>query len=131
MKTLSENETFTVYQEFETVFIKNKSNNSTVTIDSFYGDPTCSFIDIKNSQIIIGGNQLIVWDIIKQKKTNLEKINYIHSIKKVDTNSIQVLTDPWSKDSSIWQLDLKSLEVKKVKDFNKYKNKPFSENITW
>ena len=41
----------------------------------------------------------------------------------------EFLTDPWHKDSAIWEIDIETLELKKIRDFLDYQGKEYTENV--
>ncbi|MGD1837575.1 MAG: hypothetical protein ACPKPY_05905 [Nitrososphaeraceae archaeon] len=47
------------------------------------------------------------------------------------TNIIEILTDPWSEKSAIWEFDIDSLEFVKIRDFIKYQKTEFTNKIEW
>ena len=60
-----------------------------------------------------------------------ENFEWIHSIRIKDNNTVEILTDPWSRKSSIWELNIENAELKKIKDFPEYINKEYTEVVNW
>lgn len=114
---------------YEEAYLTNNSTNNHIHIGSFYGDPTCAFINEDNSWGVVGGEFLILfkdYELIK-----IDEIELVFDLKLIDKNTIQILTDPWSEHPFIWQLNVESLVCIKVQSFEKYKDKEHTENIEW
>ena len=63
-----------------------------------------------------------------------EKVEQIFAFKALDACSVQILTDPWTDTSAIWQLDIapgSPVQLYKVKDFGAYRNEPYTEDVVW
>ena len=56
---------------------------------------------------------------------------WIHDIKQIDTNKVQILNEPFASNSAIWELDMLITKFTKIKDFDSYKNKEYTELIEW
>lgn len=65
MKVLCKNNLYVIEHEFETVFLRNRSNGSFVCIGDFYGDPTDAIIDTDNRFCAVCGCGIIVYYIKK------------------------------------------------------------------
>jgi hypothetical protein len=48
-----------------------------------------------------------------------------------DRNTVEILIDPWGDNSAIWELNIINMEFKMKSAFNKYKDKPYTENVEW
>lgn len=81
-----------------------------------------------NSWSVVGGEILI---FIKDfKLISINEIKDIFALKPMDENNIQILTDLWAEDSSIWQLNIESMECIRIQSFDKYKEE-YTEDIDW
>lgn len=58
---LAENRNYIVYNDYETVFLRKKSDNSEITIGDFYGDPAGALIDEEEHFIAIYGCGVIIY----------------------------------------------------------------------
>lgn len=114
---------------YENVYLTNNRTKEYIYIGSFYGDATCAFISENNSWCVVGGDILILFRDCKSLKIN--EIKDVFDLKLIDENNIQILTHPWSVHSSIWQLNIESLEYTRIQIFDKYKDKEYTENIEW
>lgn len=113
---------------YEDAYLINNDTKENMYIGSFYGDPTCAFISNDNSWSVVGGEILI---FIKDfKLININEIKDIFALKPMDENNIQILTDPWAEDSSIWQLNIESMECIRIQSFDKNKEE-YTEDIDW
>lgn len=78
--------------------------------------------------MLLGGEILI---FIKDfKLISINEIKDIFALKPMDENNIKILTDPWAEDSSIWQLNIESMECIRIQSFDKYKEE-YTEDIDW
>lgn len=131
-RTLSETDQFHLGNLFEDIYLIEKQSDKKFYLGNTYGDPVCGIISDDNSFCVVGGAEgLIIWkneEIVKIKNSYFLSI---FDIKQTDKNSIKILVDPWSDNSSIWQLDIRTLEYIKVKDFPHYRDKEYTENIVW
>ena len=131
MNTLYETDRLKLENEFETTFLTDKKSGQTLMEDDFYGDPNCGLIDKDNKWAIVAGEHLTIWTPKKWKRIENEDLKWIHSIRIKDVEMVEVLTDPWSKKSAIWEINVKTLEFKKIRDFNDYIDQEYSENVNW
>jgi hypothetical protein len=124
---------FLLYNLYETVFLYDYECKVSYEIyDMFYGDPQCGVIFDEYNLVFVGGNHLIYWiKNCEAKVIGKDDINWVHDIKMNNDNTIKILTDPWSKNSAIWLLDIKTLKYKKVRDFNDYVDRDYTEHVVW
>lgn len=114
---------------YEEAYLINTETKENIYIGYFYGDPTCAFISDDNSWSVVGGEVLVL--IKNYKIITIDEIRDIFAFKPIDKDNIQILTHPWSEDSSIWQLNIESVECTKIQPFDKYKDKEYTEDIDW
>lgn len=145
-ETLQYNSNFKVLDEsfmmilghvFEKVYCIEKSTRKETPIFDFYGDPTCGLIGSRNDWFLLGGDILI----LKTDKDNtvqpISNLTDIFELKLIDDYSALILTDPWSAKSAIYKLTIelnatiRKIEVEKIRAFNEYYNKPYSDSIEW
>ena len=131
MNTLYETDRLKLENEFEATFLTDKKSGKTLMEDDFYGDPNCGLIDKDNKWAIVAGEHLTIWTPKKWKRIENEDLKWIHSIRIKDLEMVEVLTDLWSKKSAIWEINVKTLEFKKIRDFKDYKDQEYSENVDW
>lgn len=136
-KILFENKVTIVGHIYEIAYYHNKLTKEELPIFEFENDPTCAIIGQNNDWCLIGGDVLILktWNDNTLKLVN--NLEQIFDLKYIDEYTAQILTDPWSENSAIWQISIdlnnitQPLILSKIKDFKEYFNKPYSENIEW
>ena len=60
-----------------------------------------------------------------------ENFKWIHSLRIKNLNIGEILIDPWSEISAIWELNIETNELSKIKNFTKYSDKEYSESVKW
>jgi hypothetical protein len=55
----------------------------------------------------------------------------VYALRTRSDNTVEILIDPWTDDSAIWTLDVKTLQVKKVRDFGDYKEREHTDEVVW
>ena len=131
MNTLYETDRLKLENEYEATFLTDKLTGKTLLEDDFYGDPNCGLIDKDNKWAIVAGEHLTIWTPKKWKRIEDEDLNWIHSIRIKNFETVQILTDPWKSNSAIWEINVKTFEFRKVRDFKDYKDQEYSENVNW
>lgn len=136
MNVLFETDKLRIEHEFENAYLIEKSSGKELMFDDFYGDPECGLISMNNDWAIIAGEHLTVWRANKKKNQQVVRIDddelkWIHDIRLKTDNVIEILTDPWSEKSSIWKLNIDSLQFSKLRDFKDYFETEHTENIDW
>ncbi|AXP82939.1 hypothetical protein CJ739_3880 [Mariniflexile rhizosphaerae] len=131
MNILYETEKLKLEFEHELVQLKEKSSGKILFEEEFYGSPNCGIIDSNNNWTIIGGIHLILWKPTQRKKYRNESFEWIHSLRIKNEKIVEILTDPWSENSSIWELNIENAELNKIKDFADYRNKEYTEFVEW
>ncbi|MCL1668581.1 hypothetical protein M2T82_10955 [Elizabethkingia ursingii] len=114
---------------YERIYLVKKSNNEFIFIDEMYGDPCCGIISIDNKYCIIGGYELILW--VNGKSIIFEDLKDIYNIRKTSDDEYEILIDPWSENSSIWRFNVISKSLVKLRNFDKYKNEEYTDNVIW
>ncbi|MBD8491343.1 hypothetical protein IFO69_21515 [Echinicola sp. CAU 1574] len=131
MNTLYETDKLKLENEFEATFLTDKKSGKTLMEDDFYGDPNCGLIDKDNKWAIVAGEHLTIWTPKKWTRINDEELKWIHSIRIKNSETVEILTDPWNDNSAIWEIDTRTFDFKKIKDFEDYKDQEYSENVIW
>lgn len=116
---------------FETAYITNKNTGESTFIGDFIGDPSCGFISSDDKWCLIGGSTLILWTEEKITEINDKNLHWACKIRQTDINTVEILVDQWKNNSSIWELNIKTAERRKIKDFDNYKNQKYTDNIDW
>lgn len=131
MNIFYETDKLLIENEYEVVFLIDKETNQVLVEEGFYGDPTCGLIDENNEWAVIAGENIIIWTSQGIKKIEDKDLTWVHALRLKNNHTIELLIDPWNEKSSIWELDIKTLGYKKIRNFNDYQNKEFAEITIW
>ena len=134
MKTkniLDETNSLLLSYKYETVWLKDKSSNTTLYEQECYGDPTSGLIDIKSKWALIADEYLTLWRLNKVTVIKDEKLKWIYDMRLKSNELVELLIDPWSDNAAIWEININTLKFKKVKDFLDYQNKEYQESVLW
>ncbi|PQA93923.1 hypothetical protein SAMN05421796_1212 [Chryseobacterium piscicola] len=131
MKIIDETDKLKLEIEQESSVLTEKTSGIILLNEQFYGNPSCGIIDPENNWAIVAGIHLTFWKPSKTIKYHNENFEWIHSIRIKDKNTVEILTDPWSEKSSVWELNTENAELKKIKDFPEYINKEYTELVNW
>ena len=131
MHILDETDKYFIGHIYEDAYLIDKRNGQEILHDDFYGDPTCGLISKSDKWAIIAGEHIIIWKNGKTTKIDKQEIKWVHSIRTSDDEVVEILVDPWTDKAAIWTLDLNNFEIKKVKDFDDYKEKERADNVVW
>lgn len=128
-RILAQSSRFLLGNIYEDAFLINKLDGSVIGLGDFYGDPTCAAIAPSQSWVALGGeDRLVVW---YDGKVTEKMLNSPFDMRIHDEQCLEILTDPWSQLSAIWQLRIGSFDLIKVRDFPDYIHKEYQENVNW
>lgn len=130
-KLLYETNKFAIGHIYENAYLIEKSSNKIVFLHSFYGDPNCALISEDNTWGIIGGSSLLLFTIKETIEMQNLKLEWISGLRQIENFKVEILIDPFSENSAMWELDILTGEKRKVKDFFKYRDLPYTEKIEW
>ena len=105
MNIIDETEKLKLEFEHESAILTEKSSGKILLEDEFYGNPNCGIIDSENKWAIIAGIHLTFWKPNTSKKYQNESFKWVHSLRIKDEITVEILTDPWSEKSSVWELN--------------------------
>lgn len=131
MNLLYETNSLRLENEGETAFWVSKPFGKVLLEDYFYGDPTCGLIDSDNQWAIVAGEHLAIWTPQKWQRIDDEGLRWIHALRVKNHNTVEILIDPWSERSAIWEIDVQTFEFRKVMDFDTYKDKEYKNIVEW
>lgn len=97
----------------------------------FYGDPSCGLISNDNKWCLVGGSTLRLWTGSEVFEIKDDNLNWACKFRQVDANKVEILIDPWSDNSSVWELNIQTRENRKIKDFANYKDREYTDDIEW
>ena len=136
-KILFENTVMMVGNVFETAYCYNKLTKEEFAIFQFDNDPTCATVGKNNDWCLVGGDVLVLKTWFDNTLRMIGDLKNIYGLKTYNAYTIQILTDPWTAQSAIWQLEIdlnkltKPISLTKVKDFKEYFDKPYTGQIVW
>lgn len=96
-----------------------------------YGNASCGLVGLINEWAAIGGERLVIWFDNKLQEINDPKLIWIHDMRQVGDEEIEILTDPRLDNSAVWKLNLRTLAKRKIKNFEEHRDKPYQEKIEW
>ncbi|TAJ14710.1 hypothetical protein DMA11_04030 [Marinilabiliaceae bacterium JC017] len=136
MKVLFETDQLIIEHEFESAFLIDKSSGKKVVSDDFYGDPECGLISSNNDWAIIAGEHLTAWRKSVPEEDQLvrienEDLQLIKEMRLKTQDTIEILIDPWSEKSVIWEMNINDLSYKKIKDFPNSQETKYTDKIDW
>ena len=135
--TLFENAVMLIGHFFEIAYCYNKLTGEETEIFEFYNDPTCTLVGKNNDWCLVGGDLLVLKIWIDNSLRKLDQLKDVFDLKSVDEYTVLILNDPWSEESAIWQLSIDLTKLTqptalfKVRDFNDYIEKPYSDKVIW
>ena len=124
-KKLAESQNYIVGHIFESGYIINKRNGKQSHIGDSYGDPTFGLIDRKENWALLLGHGSYLWtaDKIKNVSTEFfasEKLfENPFDAKQINDIEVEILEDPWSDNPCIFNLNIQTNVIKKVRTFKK------------
>ncbi len=131
VKPLDEIDSYVLFSEHEDVFLFDKDLNKEVWRTSMYGNVTCGLLGLVNEWAAISGERLLIWVDNKFQEINDPEMIWIHDMRQISDDEIEILTDPWSDNSAVWKLNVRTFVKRKIKKFDKYRNSPYQEKIEW
>jgi hypothetical protein len=131
IKPIDETDLYVLFKEFEDVFLFEKDTGREIWRTSMYGEADCGIVSLSNEWVIAGGVKLILWKNEKLKEIEDEDLKWCHSLRQTEETEVEILTDPWSEHSSIWKFNIMDETKFKIRDFNEYKGKVYTENVIW
>lgn len=120
---------------YKDVQLLDKKSNQILFTDGFYGDPFCGLIDTDNRYSIVGGKHLTLWTCYDGRsevtKFETREFSNIEKLRSIERDTIEILIDPWSEYGAIWQLIISNKSLSKISNLVEYKNKPYTDDISW
>ncbi|MBC9933018.1 hypothetical protein [Chitinophaga qingshengii] len=95
----------------------------------FYGDPTCAIIGQNDQWATMGGaNGLTIW---QQGVTSDIHIENVFALREFDPVTIHVLTDPWREEAAVWEINLVTFSIQRLRSFPDYLNQEYTDDVNW
>lgn len=127
-RKLAENKLLKVGGVFEDGLLFNKRSRKVTHLGWFYGDPCCGLVDKNGNWAIIGSKAVRIWAHDEVKDLN---IDWAFDMRLNTDGLVEILTDPWSPDSSVWRLDPRTFEHEKIRPFQDYIGKAYTDEVRW
>lgn len=131
MPILYETDDLILENVYESTWLKEKSTDKILFEDEFDSDPECGLIDADNSWAIVAGEHVTIWTPQNTKKITDGSLKWVHSLRLKNPSTVEILIDPWSKNASVWEIDIHTFELHKVRDFDDYKDKEYTAEVVW
>ncbi len=116
---------------WEQAYLYKKNENSEILLCEFYGICDAGKICDDENWCIVGGEIIAVWRDGQITIIDNDDLKWVHDIRLKNKNTAEILIDPWSVKSAIWELDIKCMEFKMITMFDTYKEKPYVKNVEW
>ena len=117
--------------EYEYAYLIDNKTNKEVYMGGFYGDPCCAIIDNKGTWCVFGGETINIL-VFGFKIAIIDKpeLKWVMKLRQTGNFVIELLIDPWSEYGAVWQLDVRTLESKKLRPFD-LSSEPNTADIDW
>ena len=131
MQILCETDELILEHSYELVQLRSKPLDVILFKDEFYGDSSCGLIGQRGEWAFVGGFKVSIWAHNKLVDIHDKEILPVHSARQKQKYTVEILVDPWSEFPSVWELNILTMKKEKIRDFNEYRNKPYSEIVNW
>jgi hypothetical protein len=74
---------------------------------------------------------IAIWKKGKVTRIEKEEARSVHAMRTVVGNAVDILVDPWSTKSAIRLLDLNNFALRKVRDFEDYRESERTDDVVW
>ena len=128
-RVLAESGNLIVVHCYEDASIYFKKTKEKFYIGDFYGDPTCALVGPDEDWVLVGGEHLTLWQ--GGLTASIAGIHWICGLRLVDSETVDILTDPWTSDSAVWRMTIPDRRLVKVADFPWYREKPYTDDVEW
>ncbi|NLR82359.1 hypothetical protein [Chitinophaga eiseniae] len=114
---------------YENGYLFHLATKEVTCINWCYGNPTCAVISNDEQWAVIGGGEILtVW---KDHTTFDIALGWPYDMRQSGPVTVHVLTDPWMEDAAVWELNIATLDVQKLRDFHDYIGKVYTERVIW
>lgn len=114
----------------ESIYLLNRQTQQIELLDSFYGNPACAIIAQNHQWILMGGDHLSLYDICSGHLSEIA-LPWVLAMRQTDTWKASILTDPWSEEAAVWEIDVQTKKLCKTRPFPDYIDQPYREDILW
>ncbi|WP_423737151.1 hypothetical protein [Chitinophaga caseinilytica] len=113
----------------ENAYLLDLLAEKVIYIGFFYGDALCGIISQKGDWMAVGGSDGFAVrrnDLIRR----FEGMN-VYDMRQSGPESLLILEDPWMEDAAIWEFNVRTALLEKVRPFPDYARQPYTENVIW
>jgi hypothetical protein len=128
---IQETEKYILGNIWDQSYLFDKVKKREFLLCAFYGEPDCGVINDSCNWSVVGGDIIAIWNKQKVSIIEADELKWVYDVRIKDSNTVEILIDPWSNNSSVWELEIDSLKYKKICDFEKYKEKPYTDDVEW
>ena len=126
--THAETTTLSLVSLYESGYLLHIDTQKVTSLGPFYGNPTCGLISHDSQWVVMGGAHLIVW---RQGVLTEIPTKEIFAVRQTDTEKVHILTDPWDPACAVWELNISTLVLQKIRPFTDYLGRAYTETVIW
>lgn len=132
LQLLDETDELVLGHRSEDAYLLRKCDSRCLFEDDFYGDPSCGYISRQHTWAVVAGEHVAVW---RASSENIllpsTALQWVHAVRLVDADLLELLTDPWGKHPAVWRLAPLTGTYWKVTDFLTYQQQPYTDHVIW
>jgi hypothetical protein len=141
LHVLAESRQFVLGNSYESVVVVRKADSSQFAAGEHYGDPKVGLISPSEEWFVTGGEGLLCYSVSAGLQSFFRqgcppvpagtKVRYwpVHSARFESESVVRVLIDPWSEYASVWELDLKSSSISKLREGPRLHGQPYQDVV--
>jgi hypothetical protein len=130
-RIIQETDLYVLGYIWEYAYLVDKVNGSETFLCEFYGVCDSGVLSPNNDWCVVGGDLIAIWKNSEVNIIDRDELKWVNDLRQIAPFKVEILIDPWSKDSAIWELNIEDLSFIRIRDFNDYKDKPYVENVVW
>jgi hypothetical protein len=133
-KILTESQAYILGNEFEYGYLIDKKTKSNIYIGSSYGDPTFGVIDKNEQWALLLGHTSYLWtlsevsNLTEAHSTSGQIFEWPFDARQINDFEVEILDDPWSDNPGIYNLNVKTKSIRRIKDLKKLEI-PYDDNL--
>ena len=130
-KTLAETDQLVLKACYEDAVLLQRPFEKVLWEGSYYGDPNCWLIEKDSKWAIIGGEYLGIWTVNDTCDFKQSEVAWSVDIRQAGPWKAEFLIDPHSEHAAIWEIDLQTFKLQKLRPFPDYKGTEVVEGFEW
>jgi hypothetical protein len=132
LQLLDETDELVLGHRWETAYLLRKQDSHCLLEADFYGEPSCGYISRHHTWAVVAGEQVVVWHVASAALTlPRTDLQWIHAVRLVNPDLLELLTDPWGEHPAIWRLAPLTGTYWKISDFLTYQQEPYTDHVRW